>query len=823
MAIVSCPDCGKKLKVSDASVGKKVKCSCGNVFVAEEEAEAAPVRRPMATAAVAEKVTVACTECSSPLKVGAASLGKKMKCPKCAAVFVAAVEEEDDAPPPVKKGAKPRPPVIDDDDMPKSKAKPKAKATTKDDDMDALWGFAQDEAEADDMPPPKAKAKPGKKSFEDDDEDDDMPKPKRKASSSRSTPAADAKPEYPRRTLLNLFVLFMLMVNMALGGVIFLGFVDTEKDLGIPRPKSFVKAPPKIGGKKNQNTGELIDDAKTTLADLEKREQGWLTELKTDKASTEPLAAFATAEGNFVSAVFSPNTPMLATLVTGAAEDPAKIELWDLKSAKANVIILLKTASVKPLLRFSPNGEFLAVGSWEERWVKVFNTSDGKEVASPKLEKIDRILSAIGFSADGKLLLVAHDTAAKKEAVVEAWAVGEWKSVPIFYKVDPEASYSFLPDGSRIVAVNAQTHKVTFYGGKDDEVEKKCDAKVGNEHYALSYDGSLLAFAVAEAGGGTAIFVNDLKKDANNVKELTKTDFVVGRIQFSADSKYILFTDAKNGRPHVMDLAEGKPRWLQPDGLFLSNAGVLAAQVVSEPSMPTRVMIRSFSDLIAAQKDPGKDPNEGKKDGKTTDAKDPKDGKSTDKKDLKDGKTTDAKDPKDGKSTDKKDLKDGKSTDSKDSKDDKATDKKDLKDGKSTDSKDSKDDKATDKKDLKDGKDPKDDKATDKKDLKDGKTKDDKATDKKEPSKDDKSTDAKELKDGKTKDVKDKDLKDSKDDKKDLKDGKDDKKDLQDAPKNAAGTSVNTAPRQQIFIANRERAVWARGRVMQAWNRHQAA
>ena len=44
MAIVSCPDCGKKLKVSDASIGKKVKCSCGNVFVAEEEASAPPAR-----------------------------------------------------------------------------------------------------------------------------------------------------------------------------------------------------------------------------------------------------------------------------------------------------------------------------------------------------------------------------------------------------------------------------------------------------------------------------------------------------------------------------------------------------------------------------------------------------------------------------------------------------------------------------------------------------------------------------------------------------------------------------------------------------------
>jgi len=46
MAIVSCPECSKKLKVADTSVGKKVKCACGNVFVAEA-GEAAPVKQAM--------------------------------------------------------------------------------------------------------------------------------------------------------------------------------------------------------------------------------------------------------------------------------------------------------------------------------------------------------------------------------------------------------------------------------------------------------------------------------------------------------------------------------------------------------------------------------------------------------------------------------------------------------------------------------------------------------------------------------------------------------------------------------------------------------
>ena len=93
MAIVNCPECSKKLKVNDASVGKKVKCSCGKVFVASLDA-APPKTDAAVTAVTPEKVVVACTECSAKLKVATTSLGKKMKCPKCASVFIAKVEED---------------------------------------------------------------------------------------------------------------------------------------------------------------------------------------------------------------------------------------------------------------------------------------------------------------------------------------------------------------------------------------------------------------------------------------------------------------------------------------------------------------------------------------------------------------------------------------------------------------------------------------------------------------------------------------------------------------------------------------------------------
>ncbi len=219
MAIVSCPECSKKLKVADTSVGKKVKCSCGHVFVAQEQA-AAPV-----VAAAPEKVTVACTECSAKLKVAATSLGKKMKCPKCTSVFVASVEDE--APPakPVKKA--PPPPEEDEDDFfSYGQAEAKKQAASEDSEDDEIR--------------PKTKAK---KRF--DDDEDDEPKPKSKGTKSSASSDDDEeveKPIYPSRLLATLFVTLLLFVYAGLFTLVFFGLHEEigikpiADELGLPKP-----------------------------------------------------------------------------------------------------------------------------------------------------------------------------------------------------------------------------------------------------------------------------------------------------------------------------------------------------------------------------------------------------------------------------------------------------------------------------------------------------------------------------------------------------------------------------------------------------------
>lgn len=208
MAIVSCSACQKKLKVADTSVGKKVKCSCGNIFVAEADSSAVMATPVMAVEAP-DKVIVACTECGSKLKVATASVGKKLKCPKCAAVFVANIDMAAASPPVMAA------PVV---------ASAVVVPADEDDDFAA---FARAESKDEDGAKPK-KGKAPPPMVDDDDDAPWTPKAKGKPEPKRPVPTnADAPKKYPSRILVNCFVFFMLFGFLAFFAGVFL-FMDEE-------------------------------------------------------------------------------------------------------------------------------------------------------------------------------------------------------------------------------------------------------------------------------------------------------------------------------------------------------------------------------------------------------------------------------------------------------------------------------------------------------------------------------------------------------------------------------------------------------------------
>ncbi len=108
--VVSCPECQRKLKVAPDSLGKKVRCPDGHVFVAQASAEAL---------APADVIVVHCTGCGTKLKVPASAQGRKMKCSSCAAVFV--VGGAAPPPPPLPVVVEPEPLVEEDAELPRAR------------------------------------------------------------------------------------------------------------------------------------------------------------------------------------------------------------------------------------------------------------------------------------------------------------------------------------------------------------------------------------------------------------------------------------------------------------------------------------------------------------------------------------------------------------------------------------------------------------------------------------------------------------------------------------------------------------------------------
>lgn len=116
--VVSCPECQRKLKIAPTSIGKSVKCPCGNVFKAQEANEP-PLA--VATPVASTTLVVACDNCQAKLKVPVSARGRKMKCSKCNATFVVPAEEAPAAPPAWSEPAPPArstptPPAFDDDE-----------------------------------------------------------------------------------------------------------------------------------------------------------------------------------------------------------------------------------------------------------------------------------------------------------------------------------------------------------------------------------------------------------------------------------------------------------------------------------------------------------------------------------------------------------------------------------------------------------------------------------------------------------------------------------------------------------------------------------
>jgi hypothetical protein len=529
MAIVSCPACSKKLKVADTSIGKKVKCSCGNIFVAEAgESAVAPAVAPTPVGAP-EKVLVACTDCGAKLKVGTASLGKKMKCPKCAGVFIASLGEQAVVPP---APPTPAPPVVaapakdEEDDLFTFAQSESTPAATN----GALGEFQEDEPaptakarkpaldDDEDMPRPKGKLK---KPLSDDDDDRPKPKPKKPVRDEESEEA----PKYPSRLLVNLLVFALLFFYLAAFAVIVLELIDraTLVSIGWPAP---AKTPPRKLPPPKQ--GEDPAPRETRFEIRAKDEKLLLEEIRKlgNKAPEKILAVLPVEDAAGIDAIaFSPTDHKLATAARKSAKDG--IILWDLKTLKPAKTIPLEAEGVK--LQYTMDGQVLASASAQPATFKLWNAIDGTEIKSIDLK--DQVQD---FTFTGERLIVLTN----KRTEVKLFKIGSWEPEAVAFKKDDKSKFLIVPNTNKVVEVNEDKRVVVHDLAGGAAKELKTDLPIPADAAVVSTGTKEIAFIVDDAKAkSSTITIFDMEKAKSEPMKGFMGKLVIG--EFSPDGKLI--------------------------------------------------------------------------------------------------------------------------------------------------------------------------------------------------------------------------------------------------------------------------------------------
>jgi WD40 repeat protein len=157
--------------------------------------------------------------------------------------------------------------------------------------------------------------------------------------------------------------------------------------------------------------------------------------------------------GGFVGSVsFSPDGKFLA-LGSWDLTINGTVKVWEVGSWR-EVATLMRHGYPVYSVSFSPDGKFLASGS-RDKTVKVWEVGSWREVAT--LMRHGYPVYSVSFSPDGKFL-----ASGSRDKTVKVWEVGSWREVATLMRHGyPVSSVSFSPDGKFLAS-----------GGGDDRTVK---------------------------------------------------------------------------------------------------------------------------------------------------------------------------------------------------------------------------------------------------------------------------------------------------------------------------------------------------------------
>lgn len=238
----------------------------------------------------------------------------------------------------------------------------------------------------------------------------------------------------------------------------------------------------------------------------------------------------------------------------------ATVQLWDIPAGHAMFDL---TGVEAHALAFSPNGQRLAIGGWQESasggLVEVWDTQTGRRLA--QLEQDRRWpLDDLAFSPDGRQLTAAGRNTQQKATLIRVWDVTNTAQAQMVgeFETAPGSGLAFAPDGAAVL-----------YGGElwDPHTGQRLARPVAgvNGRISFSPDGATIAAAVAAKGQEKAYFP-DLnvqvwdrasgqlrwEQPAPAVRSRTTTD----QLAFSPGGRWLVYTAGEN-LFRVWDAASG--------------------------------------------------------------------------------------------------------------------------------------------------------------------------------------------------------------------------------------------------------------------------
>ncbi len=282
---------------------------------------------------------------------------------------------------------------------------------------------------------------------------------------------------------------------------------------------------------------------------------------------------------------FSPDSQHLAVV---AGETAAVLQ-----TTKPDVIGLKSPGGLVDAVSFSPDGRFVATGSFDQN-ARVFEAATGKEIS--KLHH-DGAVTAVSFSPDGRL--VATGSADKTARVFDA-ATG--KEVSRLAHQDVVGAVAFSP-GGKFVATASQ-----------DKTARVFDAATGKEISHLTHD--LPVRAVTFSSDGRFVATGSVDSTARVFEAATGKEVSrfrhgneVNAVAFSPDGRFIA-TGSADGTARVFELAAGTEKSrlthgdsvlavaFSPDGTFVGTGSADKTARVFEAATGKEVWRFAHDDVV---------------------------------------------------------------------------------------------------------------------------------------------------------------------------------------------------------------------------------